>query len=99
MPTFWSQCKAHIIISWGICFFLRSSLCTTGFILHKVACFPSFPPPREWSWPTVGSCAEPIAERPLFLTHFACLSIANNDGTRSSSSLKTHVRARTWRCR
>ncbi|KAJ0147031.1 Uncharacterized protein HZ326_10308 [Fusarium oxysporum f. sp. albedinis] len=45
------------------------------------------------------ACAEPIAERPLFLTHFACLSIANNDGTRSSSSLKTHVRARTWRCR
>lgn len=39
MPTFWSQCKAHIIMSWGICFFLHSSLCTTGFILHKVACF------------------------------------------------------------
>lgn len=49
------------------------------------------------SWPTNGLCRAHRRERPLFLTHFACLSIANDDRRRSSSSLRTHVEVRTWR--
>lgn len=91
-----SSKEAHIIISSFALLFPSTSpgmwaslpICTTGFVLHKVACSSTELAGRM-------ACAELIAEKDpffFFLTHFASFSIANNDKTRSSSSLSTHVR-------
>jgi hypothetical protein len=92
-----SRCSAHIIISW-FAFFPSTTFKVCAFLPYArraLSCTKSRAPPL--SWPTDGLCRAHRRERPLFLTHFACLSIANNGRRRSSSSLNTHARVRAWR--